>query len=293
MPRRPAVTFSISDIPNQVIAVTGEIRAIRFPEQGQVSDLACVEASNGSFALKRIRRKIEFLEDAVDTFPPSPEMAEEEYRVLRVLAPLGLPLPSAHALVHLGVPPDDEAWVVMDALPGNPLKDGEESPALMRSLGRALAKIHRCPVPAGWSGGGGDPFAWRVEMIEGWIRDAERTPGREKDIEELRSRLRAIADLRAHEPAPVPPTVIHGELNYMNILVVGTEVSGIVDWTGGGVGDPRQDVANVVRYKNWERFDTDELVLALFEGYGTPPPARDVLTFFWRLGGVLWGELES
>jgi len=293
VPRRPAVTFAVPDIPAQVIAVTGEIQSIRFPMQGQVSDLACVEATNGSFALKRIRRKIEFLDAAVDTFPPRPEMAEEEYQVLRVLAPLGLPVPRAHALVRLGVPPDDEAWVVMDALPGKPLNDGDVSPALMRSLGLALAKIHRCPIPAEWSSGGGDQFGWRIEMIEGWIRDAERAQGRENDVEVLRRRLRAVSDLRACTPVPVPPTVIHGELNFTNILVVGREVSGIVDWTGSGIGDPRQDVTNVVRFKNWESYETDELVLAFFEGYGTPLLSRDVLTFFWRLGAVLWGELES
>lgn len=128
MPPRPQVTFAIGDIPAVVLAVTGGIRSIRFPVQGQVSDLACVEASNGSFALKRIRTRIEFLEPCDGCLEPNLEWAAAEYRVLAHAASNGLPVARPHAHVRLGTPPDEETWLVMDALPGEPLVSPEDTP---------------------------------------------------------------------------------------------------------------------------------------------------------------------
>jgi len=307
VPLRPAVTFEIKEIPEEVLAVTGAIRSIRFPVQGQVSDLGLVEAARGSFALKRLRERIAFLDPDADGVPPRLEWAEKEFRPLRVLAPLGLPVPRAHALVRRGSPPDEEAWVVMDALPGAPVYSGEDAPgawrdltekvegtawgpAVMRSLGQAVARIHQEPVPAEFAESSRDPFGWRIEWMEGWLREAEGTPGREQDAIALRRRLGSLRSMQAHPPRPMPATLVHGDLNLANVIAVGTEVSGIVDWTGAHRGDPRLDIAHALQFRETARFRLDAPVLAFFEGYGTPPLPADEVVFFQRLGDVLWGE---
>ena len=302
MPLRPAVTFAVGDIPRKVLDVIGTIAKIRFPAQGQVSDLACVETTRGSFALKRIREKIAFLDGFEGGVRPQLDWAEREYRVLSILAPLGLPVAQPHGCFRLGTPPNEEAWLVMDALPGEPLYSGEDTtaaqedctrriltppwgPAVMRSLGRALAKVHQVPLTPELAGPNGDIMDGRIALVEGWVKEDEQAKD-EFWATEHRSQLNRLLGLKAHPPSHVLPTLIHGDLNHANVLAVGAEVSGIVDWTGARAGDPRHDIASVLKFRRVADFRFDAPVLAFFEGYGIPPLPREEI--LWFLKATLW-----
>ncbi|MGZ3609026.1 MAG: phosphotransferase family protein [Ktedonobacteraceae bacterium] len=77
-----------------------------------------------------------------------------------------------------------------------------------------------------------------------------------------------LDQLRQHRPLPIPSTLIHGDFTVDNVLILDGKVTGIIDWAGGGVGDPRYDLALAIRPKETNLFHVLEDRQAFFEGYG-------------------------
>lgn len=65
----------------------------------------------------------------------------------------------------------------------------------------------------------------------------------------------------------MPPTLIHGDLNLENVLVSNGAVTGLIDWSGGDLGDPRYDVALALLSDEELELD-DEMLAAFASGYG-------------------------
>jgi len=77
-----------------------------------------------------------------------------------------------------------------------------------------------------------------------------------------------LAELRQHRPRPVPVTLIHGDFTVDNVLIKDRKVIGVIDWMGGGMGDPRYDLALAIRPKSSGLFHEPQDRAAFFEGYG-------------------------
>ena len=62
---------------------------------------------------------------------------------------------------------------------------------------------------------------------------------------------------------PFPPKLIHGDWRITNLLVVDSAISGVVDWEGGGGGDPSKD------FPEWDVWSDDGPTRSelLFDGY--------------------------
>jgi aminoglycoside phosphotransferase (APT) family kinase protein len=60
--------------------------------------------------------------------------------------------------------------------------------------------------------------------------------------------LSQLGHLASHESFPARPSIVHGDLHHRQILVGGETEVAIVDWDETAVGDPREDVANLVAH---------------------------------------------
>jgi aminoglycoside phosphotransferase (APT) family kinase protein len=167
-------------------------------------------------------------------------------RILRALRGTAVPVPEV-LYEDGGDPPDAPPFFVMSFVEGastEPLFDhdpgGDEDDAgtvaeRLRNAARTLAALHALdPVHLGLAG---EPAVGPGDEIGRWHRlletvDPELAPGWPD----------AAASLRATEPAPVAPAVVHGDFRLGNLLAHGAHITAVVDWEIWAVGDPRVDV---------------------------------------------------
>jgi aminoglycoside phosphotransferase (APT) family kinase protein len=105
-------------------------------------------------------------------------------------------------------------------------------------LAEAMASYHAIPVdqlpaqlerPASW-----DDYIGR--RIDEWRRTADA------HVEDLPILRYVAAWLDAHRPAPVPLTLIHGDMQGANVMIDGDGNIEILDWELASIGDPREDM---------------------------------------------------
>jgi aminoglycoside phosphotransferase (APT) family kinase protein len=78
-----------------------------------------------------------------------------------------------------------------------------------------------------------------------------------------------------------PHTLIHGDFTVDNTLISDGNVSGIIDWSGGTVGDPRYDLVLATQLKRGVFAKRDEAVF--WDSYGRPPVSADERAYFTGL----------
>lgn len=166
-------------------------------------------------------------------------------RVMRALTGTGVPVPAV-LWEDAGDPPAAPPLFVMAHVPGTslePLFDvrriGDDAPAsvaarLHRAAG-VMASLHALDVGA--LGLAGEPVVGPLDEVARWERafrtvDGALVPGWAE----------AAAVLRASAPAPLGPTLVHGDFRLGNMLAVGAEVTAVIDWEIWTVGDPRVDL---------------------------------------------------
>jgi aminoglycoside phosphotransferase (APT) family kinase protein len=99
----------------------------------------------------------------------------------------------------------------------------QEQPDLTEELGMAWGQIHAAIHKIS------PPTAFDANE---WIEWAGENEG------ELKARLREVN--------PLHPALLHLDYHPMNVMVDGTEISGIIDWAHARAGDPRVDLARTV-----------------------------------------------
>jgi aminoglycoside phosphotransferase (APT) family kinase protein len=217
---------------------SGGLRATRIGE-GRSNFTFLLERDGGErFVLRRPPRP---------PFPPSAHDVVREARLQLALAQLGIRVPRVVAECEdascLGVP-----FYVMDFVAGDvittELPPGLDEAARRRlgdDLVDVLAEIHAADVDAPALA----PFRRGGDYLERQLRRfAELWP---------RNATRAIpavdavgARLAATRPAPVPPTVVHGDFRLGNTIVADGRIVAALDWELGAIGDPRADLGYLV-----------------------------------------------
>ncbi len=225
----------------------GQIQSTVIPPQGMTSTVTLYESERGRFALKR------------STQPPFIDWLKREAHVLQALESTVLSVPRC---IALDVQPD-AASLLMTALLGEPLSvllrrgvSDELRHDLLRQFGRTLQAIHRTPIPA----------ALRAER-----------PWLDRILDEARDNLeRGYAEPDAppinrmvtFRPKMMPDTLIHGDYTIDNVLVSAGQITGVIDWGRGDVGDQRYDLALAIRPMEPESaFLTEPDFAALYAGY--------------------------
>ena len=253
--------FDVQTFPTEIASFLGSIHQLTYPPQGDTATVAVVEAARGRYVVKCSRG---------ERFG---SWMEREYNALIALSQSPFPTPYPHVFVQREVVGELEAWLVMSYLPGDPLvvvvnnePDPEARLSILRAFGKALATIHQHT-------GSSELCSDRnlVGAAYNFLRYST-----EGDAE-------LLARLKQYQPEPVPSTFIHGDFTVDNVLISEGKVTGIIDWAGGGRGDPRYDLALAVRPKETGLFQTLQDRQAFFEGYSLSDLNRDEYAYFVSL----------
>lgn len=180
---------------------------------------------------------------------------------------------------------------VMRALPGTPdpqrILTEADGDVLIREIAHQLAAVHRAdcsgvPVPL-----------MNTAQALAELRARFLTYGGDRPILALAARW-----LEDNLPPPVPPRLVHGDFRLGNLLVEGSQLTGVLDWELAHLGDPFEDLAfgcmTVWRFSRPDRsgygLSTLEALTEAYEAAGGEP--FDAARFrFWTVYRTFWWAL--
>jgi aminoglycoside phosphotransferase (APT) family kinase protein len=159
--------------------------------------------------------------------------------------------------------------LALAALPGTALgrlgEPSTASPAAWAAAGAAVRALHDAPLPP-WPGRtSGDIAAHLDEQCE-WLIAERVLPA------DLVTRNRGIADAALR---PWTPAFTHGDLQLDHVFVDGDEVTGVLDWSEAGAGDPLYDLATLT-------LGHEERLGEVLSGYGADVDL-DAVRGWWAL----------
>ncbi|SEE84902.1 Phosphotransferase enzyme family protein [Streptomyces sp. 3213] len=179
------------------------------------------------------------------------------------------------------VPTPEVLWckphvLALAALPGTTLGrlggPSTGSPAAWAAAGTAIRKLHEAPLPPRTGGAGRSIDALATELDT----ECEALVTNGLLPADLVTRNRQVAEAALR---PWIPAFTHGDLQIAHVFVDGEEVTGIIDWSEAGRGDPLHDLATFTLGHEQRLGD----VLA---GYGADVDL-EVIRAWWSLRSLL------
>ena len=179
------------------------------------------------------------------------------------------------------VPTPEVLWckphvLALAALPGTTLGrlggPSTGSPAAWAAAGAAIRKLHDAPLPPRTGGAGRSIDALATELDT----ECESLVTNRLLPADLVTRNRQVAEAALR---PWIPAFTHGDLQIAHVFVDGEEVTGIIDWSEAGQGDPLYDLATFTL--GHEQRLGDVLV-----GYGADVDL-EVIRAWWSLRSLL------
>ncbi|MFD1032655.1 phosphotransferase family protein [Metaplanococcus flavidus] len=239
--------IQISEIPTEIKDYAGTIKSITFPRQGYTSNVGIIESQSGFYALKRTRGNL------------NNTSLNREVSVLNHLAATQLSVPKVHLFVEQEN--TNQSWVLFEVMEGQPLRAAlfneeieEKRREMIFNFGKSLAQIHStsCPTEITYQ------RPWLDEMLDQAEFNLKTST--------VDGNAALLKQLQNNKPAEFNQTLIHGDFTIDNVLVHHGKVTGIIDWGGGSLGDPRCDVSIAVRPKP-NAFEKESDKQIFFEGY--------------------------
>lgn len=181
------------------------------------------------------------------------------------------------------VPTPEVLWrkppvLAIAAVPGTTLgRLGEPStapPTAWAAAGAAIRKLHDAPLPPrpGRAGRGPDVLVAELDVECAWLVANDVLPA------DLVTRNREVAEAALR---PWTPAFTHGDLHVAHVFHDGDEITGIIDWSEAGRGDPLYDLATFT-------LGHEEHLGDVFAGYGADPDVDlDVIRAWWSLRSLL------
>ena len=162
---------------------------------------------------------------------------EKDSRWLSTLAPLlpvEIPVPLAKGAPAEGYPWD---WGIYPWLAGeNPTVDNiDDARSLACDIARFISALRRIDLPGG-------PFARRGAPLEVQDQSARTALTALRGMIDTEAASAAWDAALEAPPWPGPPVWVHGDLLPGNLLLRAGRLSGVIDWSGVGVGDPACDL---------------------------------------------------
>ncbi len=182
------------------------------------------------------------------------------------------------AMARATIPIPEILWrkppvLALAALPGKELgRLGEPAATSARAwiaAGAAVRKLHDAPVPP-WPNGRHKESASQLDEACRWLVTSGTLPA------DLVARNRGIADAVLR---PWTPVFTHGDLQVGHVFVDGDEVTGVLDWSEPGQGDPLDDLATLT-------MGHEEHLADVVEGYGGSVDL-DVIRGWWSRRSLL------
>ncbi|WP_460475694.1 phosphotransferase [Brachybacterium huguangmaarense] len=205
------------------------------------------------------------------TAPSSPAAGAhlaKDLGVSEVLAGTGVSdlIPQTIGAVRL---PEGGRAVVTDPPSGAPLLlDALADPALARSLGRTLARIHTVPAHVAEAAGAETFSAASVRALHrAQVARAQATDQVPAAVAQHWAALLADDDLWDFRPC-----FVHGSLSEENLFTDGEAITGVIGWQDARSGDPAADLAWLVSAVDPAVFA--ELHAAYVEALPAPPDAH-------------------
>lgn len=137
------------------------------------------------------------------------------------------------------------------------------------AAGAAVRMLHDAPVPL-WPSGRRGESASRLDEECQWLVRSGTLPA------DLVARNRGVAEAVLR---PWTPAFIHGDLQVAHVFVDGDEVTGVLDWSEAGEGDPLYDLAILT-------LGHEEHLSDVVEGYGGVVDL-DVIRGWWSWRSLL------
>lgn len=248
----------MKEIPSEFLSVTGKVKRISYPEQGCTSEVAILEAEQGSFVVKKAVK------------PRYIQWLEREAKVLASLKDTNLPVPYFYSFVKK----QTEAYILMEYIQGETLGDAlqketniQKREQLIYQFGKILAFIHETPCPPSIK----TEQLWLDYILERARIDLQQFP--------LDGTEDLLNQLKQHRPKAIQQTLIHGDFTVDNVLVRNGEIVGVIDWSGGAYGDPRYDLSLAIWPKE-DVFAEERNINLFFEGYGTQNLDEETYHYF-------------
>ncbi|MFF3911936.1 phosphotransferase family protein [Streptomyces sp. NPDC001852] len=185
------------------------------------------------------------------------------------------------AMALAPVPTPEVLWrkppvLAIAAVPGRALgrlgEPSTASPAAWAAAGAAVRELHDAPLPP-WPGRAGRDLGELAAELDGeceWLVTNGVLPAG------LVTRNRRVAETALRLCTPV---FTHGDLQITHVFVDGDEITGIIDWSEAGRGDPLFDLATLT-------LGHEEHLGDVLTGYGTGVDL-DVIRAWWSLRSLL------
>jgi aminoglycoside phosphotransferase (APT) family kinase protein len=182
------------------------------------------------------------------------------------------------AMTSAPVPTPEVLWrkppvLALAALPGTALgrlgEPSTASPAAWGAAGAAVRMLHDAPLPP-WPGRSIVGKTSDLDSECAWLLANDVLPAR------LVTRNREIAEAALR---PFPPVFMHGDLQVAHVFVHGDEVTGVLDWSEAGQGDPLYDLASLTLGHPGHLSD-------VVAGYGTDVDL-EVVRAWWSLRSLV------
>jgi aminoglycoside phosphotransferase (APT) family kinase protein len=163
--------------------------------------------------------------------------------------------------------------LALAALPGTALgRLGEPSiasAAAWAATGAAIRMLHDAPLPP-WPSRRLDESASHLDAECEWLVSNGVLPA------DLVTRNRRVAEAALR---PWTRVFMHGDLQITHVFVDGDEITGVLDWSEAGQGDPLYDLATLT-------LGHEERLGDVVAGYG-PDVDLDVIRGWWSLRSLL------
>jgi Ser/Thr protein kinase RdoA (MazF antagonist) len=182
------------------------------------------------------------------------------------------------AMAVAPIPTPELLWrkppvLALAALPGTALgrlgKPSTASSAAWGAAGAAVRMLHDAPLPP-WPGRSLDEVASNLDGQCEWLLANAVLPV------ELVTRNHQVAEAALR---PWTPVFTHGDLQVAHVFVEVDEITGVIDWSDAGQGDPLYDLASLT-------LGHEERLGDVVAGYGTDVDL-DVIRAWWSLRSLL------
>ncbi len=224
---------------------------------------------------------------------PSAHAVDREFRVIKALAPTGVPVAKAYALCEdpgiIG-----QMFYVMEFVEGRVVNDlalpdqsPDERAAIYDAMGDALARLHKIDFNQVGLADYGRIGGYMARQVSRWTKQY-----RASETERIEAMEHLIGWLPKNMPEDDETTIVHGDYRMQNLILHPSEprVLAIVDWELGTLGNPLSDLAyNCLPYHIQDPNRGDIIDLD-YHAYGIPSEDSFVAAYCRSTGR---GKIEN
>jgi aminoglycoside phosphotransferase (APT) family kinase protein len=206
-----------------------------------------------------------------------PHVADNEYRLLKLLSAAGLPVPQPFLVDESGAVVPGPC-LLMEFIDGERVHKPADLPSFTRQLAAALAAVHDCRIARA-----DIPF---LPDVGDFVLDEFGTGPHTIDGVVPKTAIRRVLQANWPPPQVSEPVILHGDFWPGNVLWRDGRLVGVVDWEEAAFGDAMADLANIRLEIVWH-FGTAAMNMLTGEYLARRPAAGTATLPVWDLRTAL------